>query len=189
MRMIEPCCYHRQLEGLIDECVRTKGAAHFFSYSDWTFPDMLGTLSAYSRKGEICIAMVRADLPLIEAARKALSRKSGQEYAVRSMVLVTQPPASESAFDQRGEIRAQLGKYVREGRLAVCEDNIGFRCVMLRSGEHSLVIQGSLNTQKSGAMQMFTLTASPDECDNVREMFAVKERTKRIAGYGDTDKV
>lgn len=179
MRMIEPCCYSKQLEGLIDRCAETKGAGHFFSYSDWTLADLLGTLAKYCGGGELCLAMVRADLPLIEAVRRTLTAKYGGKDAVGKMTLVTQPPVSGGTVNLREEIRLQLGSFVREGRLVLCEDNIGFRCVLLRSREHSLVIQGSLNTERSGAMQMFTLTASPEECDNVAEMFAVKERTKK----------
>jgi len=41
MRIIEPCCYHKQLEGMIDECSEKHTAANFFSYSDWDMCDLL----------------------------------------------------------------------------------------------------------------------------------------------------
>jgi hypothetical protein len=47
MRIIEPCCYHKQLEGMIDECSKKHTAANFFSFSDWDMCDLLGTLSGY----------------------------------------------------------------------------------------------------------------------------------------------
>ena len=181
MRMIEPCCFHKQLEGLIDDCTRTKGYGHFFSYSDWTAGDLIWLLAKYCNGGEMNVAMVRADYALVHFIRKALASKYKDGYAVGKMILVTQPPSQGQAFDQRAEIRAQLGEFIDAGRLTVCEDNIGFRCITLRSREHALVIQGSLNTITNSAMQMFTLTASEEECDNVNGMFAVKSRTKKYA--------
>lgn len=189
MRMIEPCCYNKQLEGLIDECASKHSSAHFFSYSDWDLCDLLTTLSGYCRGGEMSLAMVRLDAKLIAGIEKILMRTcidpqnpSHHFAAVSKMILVSQPPVGSSAFDQRKEIQQVLGKYIQSGQLVVCEDNIGFRCVTVKnpSEKHQIVIQGSLNTQQSGAMQMFSITGSPAEYDNVAEMFRMKEHTKRI---------
>ena len=62
MRIIEPCCYHKQLEGMIDECSKQHTAANFFSFSDWDMCDLLGTLSGYCSGGEMGIVMVRLDV-------------------------------------------------------------------------------------------------------------------------------
>lgn len=187
MRIIEPCCYHTQLEGLIDQCNERKSAAHFFSFSDWDLCDLLGTLSGYASGGEMGIVVVRTDVKLIETLRKILSRtvpdpedKGKQIPDIRRMILVSQPPSSGAPFDQREEIRAQLGDYIHSGRLTVCEDNIGFRCVAVKGKSHTMVVQGSLNTQRSNAMQMFTLTTSEEEYDNVAEMLKSKEHTKKV---------
>lgn len=193
MRIIEPCCYHKQIGEMAERCLENKGAESFFSYSDWTFSELLSTLVSYSEGGEVDVAMARADLDVIEAVGKALKRSvpdkenpAVQKWEVGRMVLVTQPPVAGSAFDQRGEIREQLGKYIREGRLCVCEDNIGFRCIAVRGKRCSLAVEGSLNTKKSGAMQLFMMTASENDTENLKEMFAVKERTKKVllAGNG-----
>lgn len=189
MKMIEPCCYHKQLEGLIDECAEKHSSASFFSYSDWDLCDMLETLAGYCCGGEMGLVMVRLDTRLIRTIARILTHTSiipedpkHHSVGVSKMILVSQPPVSGSGFDQRAEIQAQLGRFIKNGQLVVCEDNVAFRCVTLRnpSGKHNLVIQGSLNTQKSGAMQMFTLTASPAEYENVAEMFRMKEHTKNI---------
>lgn len=74
MRIIEPCCYHKQLEGMIDECSEKHKAANFFSYSDWDMCDLLGTLSGYCSGGEMGIVMVRLDVKLIQTIRRILSR-------------------------------------------------------------------------------------------------------------------
>lgn len=189
MKMIEKCCYHKQLEELIDQCAEKHQSANFFSYSDWDLCDMLDTLSGYCCGGEMSIAMVRLDTRLITAISRILNRTntnsdnpSHQSFGVGKMILVTQPPASNSLFNQRKEIEAQLGRFIQSGQLVVCEDNIGFRCVALRnpSHKHNIVIQGSLNTQRNSVMQMFTITGSPEEYNNVAEMFRVKQHTKNI---------
>lgn len=189
MKMIEPCCYHKQIEELIDKCAANHSSANFFSYSDWDLCDMLETLSGYCRGGEMGLVMVRLDTRLITAIARLLARTSinkedpsHQSLGVSKMILVSQPPTGTLGFDQRKEIEAQLGKYIRSGQLVVCEDNVGFRCVTISSPDqkYNIVIQGSLNIQKSGTMQMFTLTASPEEYDNVAEMLRMKEHTKNI---------
>ena len=187
MRIIEPCCYHKQLEGMIDECNKKHTAANFFSYSDWDMCDLLGTLSGYCSGGEMGIVMVRLDVKLIQTIRRILSHvrpdptnPSDHIADVSKMILISQPASTGATFNQRQEIRSQLGDFIQSGRLVVCEDNVGFRCITVKSKLHSLVIQGSLNTQRSNAMQMFTLTTSPEEYENVAEMLRMKEHTKRI---------
>lgn len=188
MRIIEPCCYHKQLEGMIDECSKKHTAANFFSFfSDWDMCDLLGTLSGYCSGGEMGIVIVRLDVKLIQTIRRILSRvkpdptnPSNHIADVSKMILVAQPASTGATFNQRQEIRTQLGDFIQSGRLVVCEDNVGFRCVTVKSKSHRLVIQGSLNTQRSNSMQMFTLTTSPEEYENVAEMFRMKEHTKKV---------
>lgn len=197
MKVIEPCCYHKQIEELIDRCAENHESANFFSFSDWDLCDLLDTLSGYCCGGEMNIALVRIDTKTITAISRILTRTSirkddpsHQSFGVSKMILVTQPPVSGSLFDQRKEIEAQLGRHIKSGQLVVCEDNIGFRCVALRNPErkHNIVIQGSLNTQRNGVMQMFTLTGSPTEYDNVADMFRIKEHTKNIFKNSFSDK-
>lgn len=187
MRLIEPCCYHKQLNELITQCTEKQMSAHFFSYSDWDLTDLLNVLSGYLQGGEIHIALVRLDVKTISTIRKVLSKvypdpSQPQNHfpAVRKMVLITQPASSGATFNQRAELREQLGRFIQEGRLTVCEDTIGFRCIAVKTASKTLVIQGSINSEKSGAMQMFTLTGSKREYEEVEEMFQVKARTKKL---------
>lgn len=185
MKIVEPCCYHRQLNEMIDSCSVSQGCMHFFSHSDWDAPALLEYLAGYACGGTLGVAMIRTDTALVEALRRILSRRmtdnTGQSFPyVRRVILLTQPGPSGSAVSQRREIETQLGGYVIQGRIAVCEDNIGFRCMAARGQDHTLVIQGSINPQKSTAMQMFTLTASAEAYREVEEMFEMKARTKNI---------
>lgn len=185
MKIVEPCCYHRQLNEMIDMCSATKGSTHFFSHSDWDASDLLEYLAGYACGGTLGVAVIRPDIPLMEALRRILSRRMTDREGrsvpyVRRVVLLTQPGSSGDAASQRREIEAQLGGYVAQERLVVCEDNIGFRCFAARGQSHTLVIQGSINLQKSTAMQMFTLTASPEAYREVEEMFEMKARTRNI---------
>lgn len=189
MRIIEPCCYTKQLGELIELCSSGKSSpcAHFFSHSDWDVSALLETVSGYAQGGTVYVAMVRADVSLIAAVRRTLGRtyiespETGVELPhVSRMVLLTQPGQDGSALNQRAEVRAQLGEYIDCGRLVVCEDNIGFRCIAAQGPDVSLVVQGSINAQRSNAMQMFTLTASEREFEEVKEMMEGKGRTKSV---------
>lgn len=189
MRIIEPCCYNKQIGELIDLCTSGKSSpcAHFFSYSDWDSAALLDTLSGYAQDGTVYVAMVRLDVDIISAVRRVLSRsfidpkeKSVAHPYVKRLVLLSQPGAEGTAVNQREEVRAQLGEYIHSGRLVVCEDNIGFRCIAAQGPDVSLVVQGSINAQRSNAMQMFTLTASVREFEEVKEMMEVKGRGKCV---------
>lgn len=185
MRMIEPCCFNKQLNEVIDICSATHGTMHFFSYSDWDASALLEYLAGYAQGGLLGVVMIRIDIPFLESLRRVLARmrisasKKSVPYVSR-VILITQPGLQGTAINQRNEIRAQLGEYIANGRLVVCEDNVGFRCFTAHGMSHSLVVQGSINLQQSNAMQMFTLTASPEEYAEVELMLKVKARTKNI---------
>ena len=191
MRIIEPCCYNKQIGELIDLCSNGKNSpcAHFFSYSDWDATALLDTISGYAEGGTVYVAMVRLDVSMISAIRRALSRtyidleeKSVKHPSVKRMILITQPGQDGSAINQREEVRAQLGEYIDCGRLMVCEDNIGFRCMAAQGDTHSLVIHGSINPQCSSALQMFSLTTSAREFEEVAEVMESKGRVRSVFG-------
>lgn len=191
MRIIEPCCYTKQIGEMIDLCTQpgNQPCAHFFSYSDWDATALLEAVSGYAQGGTVYVAMIRLDVELISAVRKAMSRtyieapdRAVAHPSIRRMILVTQPGQDGAAINQRGEVRAQLGPFIDSGRLIVCEDNIGFRCMAAEGQNHSLVVQGSINPQRSNALQMFTVTASKREFAEVAEMMESKGRTKRVFG-------
>ena len=188
MLIVEPCCYRKQIGEIIDRCTQhpTLKSTHFFSYSDWDVVQLLDTLAGYAGGGVIGIVMVRLDVPLIAAIRRILSGERVDNTCshtlpnVERMILVTQPGQNGDAINQREEVRAQLGKFIDCGQLVVCEDNVGFRCLAIGGQEHSLVVQGSINPVRSNAMQMFTLTASNREYQEVMEMLEGKARTKNV---------
>lgn len=189
MRILEPCCYHKQLGELVSECEK-KGempCAHFFSYSDWDACQFLESLAAYAEGGTLCVAMIHLDTRMIETLRKLLlhlrvdeNDKSKAVPYLNRVILVTQPGMDGEALNQREEVYAQLGKFIDNGTLTVCEDNIGFRCILAGNRRHHLVVQGSLNPQKSNALQMFTLTASGREYDETLQMFEVRSRMRNV---------
>lgn len=189
MRMLEPCCYHKQLGELVNECEKEgkTPCAQFFSNSDWDACQLLESLAPYAEGGTLCVAMIHLDVLMIETLRKLLLRlrvdESDKSKAVpylNRVILVTQPGMDGEAINQREEVYAQLGKFIDSGTLTVCEDNIGFRCILAGNKRHHLVVQGSLNPKKSNALQMFTLTASGREYDETLQMFEVRSRMRNV---------
>lgn len=147
MRIIEPCCYNKQIGELIDLCTKSAElpCSHFFSYSDRDAEALLHTLSGYARGGILYVALVHLDASFIAAIRSVLSRTyveapdcSVPKACVRRLVLVTQPGTCGVGCGQREELRAQLGEFIENGRIVVCEDNIGFRCMAVEGTDHRI---------------------------------------------------
>lgn len=184
---IEPCCYNKQLGETIERSERTGKPEHFFTYSDWDGVQLLNTLAAYAEGGVLCIAMIHSDDELTEAVRKLLARsrvnpdnKAEVLPYIEKIILLTQPGTDGTALSRRIDIREKMGRYIESGRLTVAEDNIGFRCMLAVNDRHNIVVQGSINRQKSHAMQMLTLTADKPSCEGVHEMFVSKSRVKNV---------
>ena len=181
MKIVEPCCFHKQIGQTIRELMeRGSGVAHFFTYSDIDLPMLVAFLGGYAEGGEVCLSLIQAETETLEALRTLVNRfvpcPSNPEESMRCVsrvVLLVQPSDSN-----RERIKDCLYKEVSDGLITVIEDNIGFRCLTV-GGSHSIVLQGSLNARKSNAMQMMSLSADRESYESVREMFRTKEHVRK----------
>ena len=184
--VIEPCCYPKQLTHNLEEAEKGGGVSHFFSFSDWSTDELVPwTLSSVTGcEAVLCLVQIdpRTIYMLHELlARMYYDRTEGEEkYVVKHLTIITQT-ARQEPEKQRHEFRAQLGRFIDEGRVTVCEDNIGFRCIAASNGKRHLVIQGSLNQgHMEPCCQMYTMTTSKGAYDMAMAMLGSKMRTKRI---------
>ena len=184
--VIEPCCYPKQLTHNLEEAEKGGGVSHFFSFSDWGTDELIPwtLLSVPSCEAVLCLVQIdpRTIYMLSDILRRTFhDREENEEkYVVKHLTIITQTPREEPE-KQRQEFRAQLGKYIDEGRVTVCEDNIGFRCIAAGNGKRHLVIQGSLNqSHMEPCCQMFAMTTSVLSYNMAMEMLKSKSRTKKI---------
>ena len=184
--VIEPCCYAKQLTYNMEEAERCGGVSHFFSFSDWGTDELVPWVLSSVQGCEAVVCLVQMDFRTIYVISQMMGRmyhdrESGEEkYVVSHLTLIVQPGRVDPG-KQRQEIGMQLGKYIEEGRLTVCEDNIGFRCIAAGNGKRHLVIQGSLNqVHVEPCCQMYTMTTSKVAYDMAMEMLSSKKRTKKI---------
>lgn len=184
--VIEPCCYPKQLTHNLEEAEKGSGVAHFFSFSDWGTDELIPwTLSSVAGcEATLCLVQMdpRTIYVLSDILRRTYHDRTDGEskYVVKHLTIITQT-LREEPEKQRQELRSQLGRYIDEGRVTVCEDNIGFRCIAASNGRRNLVIQGSLNQfRMEPCCQMYTLTTSKQAYDMAMELLASKARTKRI---------
>lgn len=189
--VIEPCCYPKQLTANLEEAERGGGVSHFFSFSDWSTDELLPWALASVPGCEATVCLVQLDYRTVYTLAGMLARTyvsdaatGTVDYVVRHLTLITQP-ARQEPEKQRYEIRAQLGRYIDEGRVTVCEDNIGFRCIAAGNGKRHLVIQGSINQlDMEPCCQMYTMTTSRQAYSQAMAMLSSKARTKGIFKKG-----
>ena len=184
--VIEPCCYPKQLTHNLEEAEKGGGVSQFFSFSDWGTDELIpwSLSSVPGCEAVLCLVQIdpRTIYMLSDILRRTYYDRIGDEekYVVKHLTVITQT-LREEPEKQRYEFRAQLGKFIDEGRVTVCEDNIGFRCVAAGNGRRHLVIQGSLNQfHVEPCCQMFTMTTSKQAYDMVMEMLGSKSRTKKV---------
>lgn len=184
--VIEPCCYTKQLSHNLEEAEKGGGVSHFFSFSDWSTDELVPwTLSSVAGcEAVLCLVQIdpRTICMLSDILRRTYyDREAGEDkYIVKHLSVITQA-GGEDPGKQRGEFRAQLGRFIDEGRVTVCEDNIGFRCIAASNGKRHLVIQGSVNQfHVEPCCQMYTLTTSKPAYEQAMEMLSSKSRTRRI---------
>ena len=181
MNIVEPCCFHKQIGQMVRSLEeRGRGVTHFFTYSDIDLPMIVGFLGGYAEGGEVCLSLIKADKETLVALRTLVNRQvpcvSNPEVTIRSVdhvVLLMQP-----SDENREAVKDVLYKEVGNGLVTVIEDNIGFRCLIV-GGSHTIVLQGSLNVQKSNAMQMMCLSADKESYESVRDMFRTKEHVRK----------
>lgn len=184
--IIEPCCYSRQLTQNLHESEKGGGVFHFFSFSDWSTDELIPWTFSSVPGCDAVLCLVQIDPRTIYMLSDILRRtyhnreSGGDEYVIKHLAVITQPLRDEPE-KQRNEFRAQLGCFIDEGRVTVCEDNIGFRCVAAGNGKRHLVVQGSLNQfHMEPCCQMYTMTTSKMAYDMAMELLKSKSRTKKV---------
>lgn len=184
--VIEPCCYSKQLSHNLEEAEKGSGVVHFFSFSDWSTDELVPWTLSSVTGCEAVLCLVQVDPRTIYMLSDLLCRTyhdrvlGEEKYVVEHLSVITQASREEPA-KQRYEFRAQLGRFIDEGRVTICEDNIGFRCVAASNGKRNIVIQGSINQfHIEPCCQMFTMTTSKHAYDQAMEMLSSKCRTKKI---------
>lgn len=184
--IIEPCCYAKQLTHNLEESEKGGGVSHFFSFSDWGTDELIPWTLSSVQGCEAVVCLVQMDLRTVSVINQVMGRmyhdrESGEEKHVVSHLTLIAQPGRMDPDRQRSEISAQLGKYIEEGRVTVCEDNIGFRCIAAGNGKRHIVVQGSLNqTHMEPCCQMYTMTTSKAAYDMAMEVFSSKRRTRKI---------
>lgn len=191
MNVIEPCCFNKQLNALVERMENPKngagGAAHFFGNSDWDADELLHYVAHAVPCGDLTVCLVKPEVKTLQVLRSLMSERriseegTGMKYPlVAHLSLITQPKHEGDVLDQRTEIYSQLGEFIEEGRVTVCEDVIGFRCICAANTRRHWVIQGSLNQNHNFALQMFTMTTSEANYREAMDMMDMKVRTKSI---------
>lgn len=186
--VIEPCCYSKQLTMNLEEAEKGGGVSHFFSYSDWSTDELVPWVLSSVPGCDAVLSLVRIDFRTIYMIGDMLSRTyfdrnlGVDRHVVNHLTVITQTPG-EDPGKQRREFRAQLGKYIDDGRVTVCEDNIGFRCISAGNGKRHIVIQGSLNQSNVvPCCQMYTMTTTKGAYLQAMEMLMSKARIKKVRG-------
>lgn len=184
--VIEPCCYPKQLTMNLEKAEKGSGVAHFFSFSDWGTDELVPWTLSSVPDCDAVLCLVRMDFRTIYMLQELLSRMyfdrdaNGERYVVGHLTIITQTMRDEPER-QRREFRAQLGRFIDQGRVTVCEDNIGFRCIAAGNRNRHIVIQGSLNQgNMEPCCQMYTMTTTLGAYNQAMEMFGSKARIKRV---------
>lgn len=184
--VIEPCCYPKQLTHNLEETEKGGGVSHFFSFSDWSTDELIpwALSSVQGCDAVLCLVQIdpRTIYMLADVLRRTYFDRSTNDnvYVVKHLTVITQT-ARQDPDKQRYEFRAQLGRFIDEGRVTVCEDNIGFRCIAASNGKRHLIIQGSLNQSHiEPCCQMYTMTTSKEAYDIAMAMLSSKCRTKKV---------
>lgn len=185
--IIEPCCYAKQLTHNLEESEKGSGVFHFFSFSDWGADELVPWVLSSVPGCEASVCLVQIDFRSIYMLAEIMKRtyvsdrSSGKvDYVVKHLCVITQTSRIDPE-KQRMEFRAQLGKFIDEGRLTVCEDNIGFRCITAGNGCRHIVVNGSLNQgHMEPCCQMYTMTTTKGAYIQAMEMISSKSRTRKI---------
>ena len=179
-RIIEPCCYEKQLTQLLDEIEGKSNVAHFYSFSDWDLNVLLPFFVNRTPCGELTLCLVQIEQNVLETLRKLLARMIPQPetrepvYLVKHLSLITRG-------DNRKEILSSLKGF--GDRLSVCEDTIGFRCLTAANENRQFVVQGSINQRTLSVTQMYTITTGRKLYDEAQGLLASKVKVKKIKDW------
>lgn len=168
--ILEPCCYHKQLNELINGNAVTE---HLFTFGDTDLQMLMDTLVHHAPGCDVYLVMIQVAPETIRTIAKLMEVRnaSTDQWLVNSFVLLSQG-------HQRKEIAEALGKYREGGRLIVCEDIVAFRCLCVGNGARHFVLQGSIPQTVGYAMQMMTLTQSREHYDQVMRILNYKKKKK-----------
>lgn len=177
---IEPCCYEKQLTGLLTEIEGGRNVAHFFSNSDWDLTQLLPFFAGRTPGGDVTLCLVDVEQNTLDAIRKLMKRTYIDSDTKESLPVVSNFTLI-TCGNNRHEVLAHLQGI--GDRLTICEDNIGFRCLACGNARRSFVVQGSLNQRNLSATQMFTITTGEPLYREAMEVLASKTRVKAIADW------
>ena len=184
--VIEPCCYTKQLSHNLEKAESGCGVSHFFSFSDWSTDELVPWVLSSVTGCEAMLCLVQMDVRTVYMIADMLRRtyhdrmENEEKFIVRHLTIIVQTSRTDPE-EFRAELRTQLGRFIDQGRVTVCEDNIGFRCVVAGNGKRHLVIQGSINQSRvEPCCQMYTMTTSREAYDQAMEMLSSKRRTRNI---------
>lgn len=170
--ILEPCCFRKQLDELLTKIERKSEAAHFFTYGDFSLPELMDYFIGRSSGCDVFLSLVRVESPTIHAIDKLMKQKDKKgNFVIRSFTLLSQGK-------DKNDINNILSGYRSSGRMAICEDTESFRCLSVGNKEHNYVINGSINQVPVFSMQMFTLTTSFQLYEDVASIFNMKKRHK-----------
>lgn len=176
-RIIEPCCYEKQLTEMLAEIEGKSDVAHFYSFSDWDLNVLLPFFVNRTPCGEVTLCLVQIEQNVLETVRKLLARMIPHPdtrepvYLVKHLSLITRG-------DNRKEILSCLAGF--GDRLSVCEDTIGFRCLTAANEKRQFVVQGSINQRTLSVTQMYTITTGKKLYDEAQGLLASKVKVKEI---------
>lgn len=171
--IIEPCCFNRQLDELVNT-IEGQGkaeVAHFFTFGDLALPHFIDYFIRHAPGCEVFLALLTVTEQTVSHLARQLEKKHNGEPLVNHLTLLTQGT-------ERKRIAEALGTFIEQGRVTVCEDRTAFRCLAVRNTKHCFVLNGSINQANDYAMQMFTLTTGRKTGDTVMRIFATKEKVK-----------
>lgn len=183
--IIEPCCYRKQLSEIIEKIEGAANVAHLYSFGDWDITSLLPFLAGKVPSADITVCMVRINRNTLSVVRELMGRtlfdlkSNREEYLVRRMTLIFNTPS----LKDRELIYSILGDC--DERLVICEDTIGFRAIMLSNDSRYIVVQGSINQEKTEQTIMLTMTTGEQLYHNAISIINGKRKIKQIKNWAD----
>ena len=179
-RIIEPCCYEKQLTELLSEIEGKSDVAHFYSFSDWDLNVLLPFFVNRAPCGEVTLCLVQIEQNVLDTVRRLLSRMIPHPETRKPVYLV-----GHLSIITRGDNRKEILSCLKGfgDRLSVCEDTIGFRCLTVSNDSRHFVVQGSINQRTLSVTQMYTITTGKKLYDEAQGLLASKVKVKGIKDW------
>lgn len=192
MPYIEPCCLEKQMDEWMERCEGIdngySSCAHLFSNSDWSVGRLIAYLTRRTPGCELTVCTFGVGQELYDT----LARLMNESYVVDASKGSTRPLVSKLNLlcrkSREGMLHASdlshgvMRGDFRTGRAAYAEDNIGFRCIAVANEHRCVVVQGSLNQETGGGVQMLTVNTERqvyNECMTVLHA-KMRARTQKL---------